>query len=108
MIERELAEIIDICEASNGDYSPVAEDKIVKALSSLNKGKTVDIFGLTTDHRASASDELIPVLTALMNCILHVADLPFSLKLGLLTPTFKKKGSNKDAKNYRGMIILPI
>ena len=44
----ELAEIIDICEASKGDYSRVEEDEVVKALKSLINGKVVDIFGLTT------------------------------------------------------------
>ena len=93
MVERELAEIIDICEASRGDYSQVEEDEVVKALKSLNKGKAANIFGLTTEHLACASKEMIPVLTALLNCIFHVDDLPFSLKLGLLTPIFKKKCS---------------
>ena len=108
VVERELAEIIDICEASKGDYSPVAEDEVEKALNSLNRGKAADIFGLTTEHLACASNELIPVLTALLNCIFHVGDLPYLLKLGLLTPIFKKKGSNTDAKNYRGITVLPI
>ena len=48
------------------------------------------------------------MLTALLNCIFHVSDLPYSLKLGLLTPIFKKKGSNTDPKNYRGITVLPI
>ena len=106
VVERELAEIIDICEASKGDYSPVAEDEVEKALNSLNKGKVADI--LNTEHLACASNELIPVLTALLNCIFHVGDLPYSLKVGLLTPIFKKNGSNTDAKNYRGITVLPI
>ena len=55
VVERELAEIIDICEASKGDYSPMAEDEIEKALNSLNKGKVADIFGLTTEHLACAT-----------------------------------------------------
>ena len=82
MVERELAEIIDICEASRGDYSPVEEDEVVKALKSLNKGKAANIFGLTTEHLACASKEMTPVLTALLNCIFLVGDLPYSLKLG--------------------------
>ena len=108
MAERELAEIIDICEASKSDNRPVEEDEVEKALKSLNKGKAADIFELITEQHACASNELIPVLTALLNCIFHVGDLPYSLKLGLLTPIFKKKGSNTDAKNYRGITILPI
>ena len=108
VVKRKLAEIIHICEASKGDYSPVEEDEVVKALKLLNKGKVADIFGLTTEHIACASKELIPVLTELRNCIFRVGDLPYSLKLGLLTPIFKKKGPNTDAGNYRGITILPI
>ena len=106
VVERELAEIIDICEASKGDYSPVAEDEVKKALNSLNKGKVADIFGLTTEHFACAFNELIPVLTALLNCIFHLGDLPYWPKLGLLTPILKKKDSNTNAKNYRGITVL--
>ena len=108
MVERELAEIIDVREASKSDYSLMEEDEVEKALKSLNKGKAAEIFVLTTKHLACASNELIPVLTALLNCIFHVGDLPYLLKLGLLTPIFKKKGSNTDAKNYRVITILPI
>ena len=67
MVERELAEIIDVREASKGDYSLVEEDEVEKALKSLNKGKAAEIFVLATEHIACASNELIPVLTALLN-----------------------------------------
>jgi hypothetical protein len=30
------------------------------------------------------------------------------LKLGLLTPVFKNKGSNKCAVNYRGITVTPV
>ena len=86
----------------------MAEDEVVKALKSLNKRRAAGICGLTTEHLACVSNELIPVLTALLNCIFHVGGLPYSLKLGLLTHIIKKKGSNIDAKNYRGITILPI
>ena len=32
---------------------------------------------------------------------------PDCMKLGVLTPVFKRKGSNLDAKNYRGITITP-
>ena len=77
------------------------EDEVVK-------GNAADIFGLTTEHFTCTSKELISVLTALLNCIFRVGDLSYSLKLGLLTPILRKKGSYTDAKNYRGNTILPI
>ena len=107
LVEQELIEIIDICE-SNDQYDMVTQAELADTLSSLNKGKAADIYGLTTEHLLFASDTLLPVLTSLMNSIFRLSDLPDSLKLGLLTPVFKKKGSSLDAKNYRGNTILPI
>ena len=107
-VDLELGEIIDICESSSASYSPVTVEEVEEAIGSLNKGKAADVFGLTTEHLSYASADLIPVLTTLLNGIFHVGELPSSVKLGLFTPVFKKKGSNLDSKNYRGITILPI
>ena len=34
--------------------------------------------------------------------------IPDSLKQGILTPVYKNKGSNKDAKNYLGITITSV
>ena len=39
--------------------------------------------------------------------MLRLGSVPDSMKLGVLTPVFKRKGSNLDAKNYRGITITP-
>ena len=95
-------------ESSSDQYGAVTEQELADALCSLNKGKTADVYGLTTDHLSFAADTLLLVLTTLMNSIFSLGDLPDSLKLGMLTPVFKKKGSSLDAKNYRGITILPV
>ena len=46
------------------------------------------------------------VVKLLMNCILFERNAPESLKLGILNPIFKNKGSHKDSQNYRG--ITPV
>ena len=30
------------------------------------------------------------------------------MKIGLVTPVYKKKGSNTDSKNYRGITVIPV
>ena len=37
--------------------------------------------------------------------MLRLGSIPESMKLGVLMPVFKRKGSNLDAKNYRGITI---
>ena len=44
----------------------------------------------------------------LMNRILSDKRVHNSLKLGILNPIFKKKGSHKDSQNYRGITITPV
>ncbi|MEW8548126.1 MAG: reverse transcriptase family protein, partial [Candidatus Thiodiazotropha sp.] len=88
-------------------YTPVTEEEIYKAVKSLNKGKAADIFGITAEHLLHATDELIPVLVVLMNSIFSNGTVPDCMKLGVLTPVYKKKGSSQDAKNYRGITVTP-
>ena len=83
----------------------MTEAVLADALSSLNKGKAADIYGLTKEHLLFASDTLHSVLTSLMNSIFGLSDLPDSLKLGLLTLVFNKKGSSLNAKNNRFMLV---
>lgn len=51
---------------------------------------------------------MVGMLTLLVNGIFHLGKLTAALKIGALTPVLKKKGSSSEAKNYRGITILPI
>ena len=79
-----------------------------KAISSLNKRKAPDYYGVQAEHLLHGGKELLQYLTLLVNCIFDQGKITDALKIGVLTPVFKNKGSNKDAKNYRGITILPI
>ena len=87
-------------------YDIVTEAWVAETMGSLNKGKSPDIYGMTTGHLVLASNAMMPVLTSWMNTIFSLCDLPDSLKVGLLTPIFKKKGSSLNSKIYREIIIL--
>ena len=51
-------------------------------------------------------DIISPVLTLLLNILLALGEVPDSLKLGVLTPVFKKKGSNLNAKTIEELQLL--
>ena len=74
----------------------------------MNKGKSEDSFGLSAENLLYASDLFIDFLTTLINKIFKKQRIPEILKTGLLTPIYKNKGERKDAKNYRGITVLPI
>ena len=74
----------------------------------MNKGKSEDSFGLSAENLLYASDLFIDFLTMLINKIFKKQRIPEILKTGLLTPIYKNKGERKDAKNYRGITVLPI
>ena len=81
--------------------SPVSK-KVLSAVKSLNKGKSPDIYNISAEHLSYGADVIVPVLTELLNKMLQFG------KLGVLTPVFKRKGSNLESKNYRGITVTPI
>ena len=76
-------------------------------IKSLNTGKSDDIFNIKAEHFVHANDAVAPVLSTLFNAMKEMGRVPDCMKLGVLTPVFKRKGSNLDAKNYRGKTITP-
>ena len=44
----------------------------------------------------------------LINNIFKTGEIPDSLKIGLLSPIYKNKGSKNDATNYHGRTVLPV
>lgn len=108
MVKQDIKQIIDLCKnQKRQDFSVIRED-IVKAIASLNRGKSPDIYGLTAEHFQHGGEKLTEHVVNIIHCVVNEGEIPDSLKLGLLTPIFKKKGSNKDSKNYRGITITPV
>lgn len=109
-MHNEIKEIMDICSnhSEKNESDIISTQQVKKAISSLNKGKAPDYHGVQAEHLLYGGEELLQYLTLLMNCIFDQGRITDALKIGVLTPVFKNKGSNKDAKNYRGITILPI
>ena len=63
---------------------------------------------MTAEHLVLAEDTILDDLCLLINKIFKAGHVTDSMKLGLVTPVFKKKGSNTDFKNYRGITVIPI
>ncbi|KAK3089516.1 hypothetical protein FSP39_004221 [Pinctada imbricata] len=100
--------IKDICISDSTPIQPAETEEISHALGMLNTGKAPDLYGVTVEHLLYAGDPMVTILTMLLNAIFSLALVPNVLKYGAITPVFKKKGSVTDARNYRGITVLPV
>ena len=106
----EIPEIRILCQKMNGpeSHSNISQNKVLSAIKSLNKGKSPDVYNICAEHLSHGTENIVPILTELLNKMWHLGTVPDSLKLGVLTPVFKRKGSNLEAKNYLGITVTPI
>jgi hypothetical protein len=62
---------------------PVTEEEITTAIASINKRKSADFHSLTIKHILHAGENIITVLTHILNSIFLEGDIPEVLKIGL-------------------------
>ena len=109
LTEMEIREIRILCQKINAEsHSNISQNEVLFAIKSLNKGKSPDVYNICAEHLSHGTENIVPILTELLNNMWHLVTVPDSLKLGVLTPVFKRKVSNLEAKNYRGITVTPI
>ena len=97
MVEEDI-EILDEL-ARNRNVTAVSADEITKAIKSINKGKSADFHGITIEHIIFAGSEMEELLALFINIIFECGEIPEILKMGLLSPVYKKKGTKQQASN---------
>ena len=105
-----MPEITDVCTRIAGSSSTaqtITVQQVKKVIESLNRRKAADIYGVVAEHILYRGDLLLQGLTDIMNSLFSIGSIPDSLKAGVLTPVYNRKGLSTDAKNYRGITILP-
>ena len=83
-------------------------DEVQEAIGKLHTNKAPDIYGITAEHIIHGGHDLLLALTRTINEICAARYVPDYIKMGILTPIFKNKGLPIDAKNYRGITVLPV
>ena len=95
-------QIEDICH-TQGQLSAQVTKEVKNAIKELNKGKTADAMGITAKHCVYAEDSIIDSHCLILNKLFVSSDRFNENRL-----VFKKKGSNSDSKNYRGITVIQI
>ena len=86
---------------------PCTNDEINRVIDNLKNSKSTDIYGISNVFVKIHKEALSPILTNLINDSMFSGTFPESLKLGVVTPIFKK-GDRTNKSNYRPITILPI
>ena len=108
LVSMDVDEIDDICRAQGPLASQVSKEEVRKAIKELNRGKAADALGITAEHFVYAEDSIIDSLCLFLNKLFETGEVTDIMNICLVTPVFKKKGSNTDSKNYRGITVIPI
>ena len=82
------------------DSSPV--------MVSLNRGKAPDAYGVTAEQIYNEGPVVMNCVKKLINNIPFNKEVPTAMKLGILNPIFKNKGSRKESQNCTGIIITSV
>ncbi|MCG7866749.1 MAG: hypothetical protein JAY74_10300 [Candidatus Thiodiazotropha taylori] len=107
LVKMEVNEILEMCSKSYMELKQVTQDQVKKAIFSLNRGKAADVYGVTAEHFLHGGENLLQTTTDIINSLYRQGAITECMKTGVLTPVYKKKGPHIEAKNYRGITILP-
>ena len=83
----------------------ITEAEILKAISSLKRGKSPDLEGVLNDFFLDVKGFIIPYLVKIYNKIYDSGIYPESWCKGLIIP-IHKKGDKNDPNNYRGIMLI--
>ena len=81
---------------------PVTTNELQKAIKSINRGKSADIYGITIEHLIYAGGNMEDLVLRLINSILKTGQIP-----DMLNPIFNNKGDKNNSTNYRGITVMP-
>ena len=86
------------CLDSSANPEPVTDKEITDAVKCLSQGKAPDAFGVTAEHIYYGRRDVVNSVKFLINSVLFNKEVPSDMKLGVLNPILKNKGSSKDSK----------
>ena len=66
------------------------------------------IYGVTAEYFINSGEATLQATTNIVNLMFQFGTVTGASKAGALTPVYKKRGSSTDAKNYRGITVLPV
>ena len=89
------------------DFSIVSLEDIENELENLDSSKAAPVDDVSANFLKSNMDILLPTITKIINNSFEKRNFPDLLKLGEVSPIFKKK-DDLDKENYRPASVFPV
>ncbi len=89
------------------EFTPTTEDEVRKIILS-SPSKSCSLDPIPTWLLKLCLDETVPIITRIINLSFSSANMPSSLKTGIITPLLKKLILELILKNYRPVSNLPF
>ena len=102
-----IAVIQDLCKSAENS-SPVKTDDLKKLINSFKNGKSQDPSHITAEHLKYTGENMLLLLTNVINYMLTSTYIPDELVSGILTPILKKKKDKTCPDNYRGITVTSV
>lgn len=90
---------------TNGPSPSISWTDIAHILKTLPLGKAAGVDGIMPEQLAYGKIPMAVVLQKLFTKIIESSTIPSQWKEALIVPVFKKKGSDKEIKNYRPIAL---
>ena len=94
--------------AAPKSHPVISESEVLKAIKSLNSGKSADELGLTAEHLKYSGTVLLAAIATVFNEILRTKIIPDAFKSGIITPVHKKGKDPCKMDNCRGITVSSI
>jgi hypothetical protein len=86
----------------------VTKEQCNTIISHLKQLKAADVYGLSAEHLQYAHSDISIIIAHIINRIIDTSEVPAILKIGLLTPVYKKKKSILNPDNYRRITVTAL
>lgn len=93
---------VEICD------SDITDEELFAALHKMSKNKSPGSDGLTVEFYCKFYPVLKDILLKLFNAVENCNTLSRSMRNGVLSLIYKKKGDKRDLKNYRPISLLQV
>ena len=88
--------------------NPPTVDKVARAIGKLKSGNAAGAYNIVAEMLNAGCTGTVKWLTAVIRATWESGNVPADWKKGIILPFYKGKGSKKDCKNYRGIMLLSV